>query len=343
MKSEHPIHTDLLIIGAGPAGLFAVFEAGLLKMRCHLIDYLPQPGGQLTEIYPKKPIYDVPGLPSVLAGDLIQNLMEQIAPFAPGFTLGERAETIEKQEDGRFLVTTDKGTRHLAPAIAIAGGLGVFEPRKPPISNIDEFEDKGVFYIVKDPAEFANKKIVIAGGGDSALDWAIYLAEHGSEITMVHRRTEFRGAPDSVEKVEHLASSGQIKLITNAQVTGLSGSGRLESVTITINDNQEQIVKTDVFLPLFGLSPKLGPIANWGLDLDKNAIIVNTLDYSTNVPGIYAIGDINTYEGKLKLILCGFHEATLMVQSAFQRAFPGKKLSFKYTTVTGIEGIPSTP
>lgn len=343
MKSEHPIQTDLLIIGAGPAGLFAVFEAGLLKMRCHLIDYLPQPGGQLTEIYPKKPIYDVPGLPSVLAGDLIQNLMEQIAPFAPGFTLGERAETIEKQEDGRFLVTTDKGTRHLAPAIAIAGGLGVFEPRKPPISNIDEFEDKGVFYIVKDPAEFANKKIVIAGGGDSALDWAIYMAEHGSEITMVHRRTEFRGAPDSVEKVEHLASSGQIKLITNAQVTGLSGSGRLESVTITINDNQEQIVKTDVFLPLFGLSPKLGPIANWGLDLDKNAIIVNTLDYSTNVPGIYAIGDINTYEGKLKLILCGFHEATLMVQSAFQLAFPGKKLSFKYTTVTGIEGIPSTP
>lgn len=343
MKSEHPIQTDLLIIGAGPAGLFAVFEAGLLKMRCHLIDYLPQPGGQLTEIYPKKPIYDVPGLPSVLAGDLIQNLMEQIAPFAPGFTLGERAETIEKQEDGRFLVTTDKGTRHLAPAIAIAGGLGVFEPRKPPISNIDEFEDKGVFYIVKDPAEFANKKIVIAGGGDSALDWAIYLAEHGSEITMVHRRTEFRGAPDSVEKVEHLASSGQIKLVTNAQVTGLSGSGRLESVTITINDNQEQIEKTDVFLPLFGLSPKLGPIANWGLDLDKNAILVNTLDYSTNVPGIYAIGDINTYEGKLKLILCGFHEATLMVQSAFQRAFPGKKLSFKYTTVTGIEGIPSTP
>lgn len=343
MKSEHPIQTDLLIIGAGPAGLFAVFEAGLLKMRCHLIDYLPQPGGQLTEIYPKKPIYDVPGLPSVLAGDLIQNLLEQIAPFKPGFTLGERAETIEKQEDGRFLVTTDKGTRHLAPAIAIAGGLGVFEPRKPPISNIDEFEDKGVFYIVKDPAEFANKKIVIAGGGDSALDWAIYLAEHGSEITMVHRRTEFRGAPDSVEKVEHLASSGQIKLVTNAQVTGLSGSGRLESVTITINDNQEQIEKTDVFLPLFGLSPKLGPIANWGLDLDKNAILVNTLDYSTNVPGIYAIGDINTYEGKLKLILCGFHEATLMVQSAFQRAFPGKKLSFKYTTVTGIEGIPSTP
>ncbi len=342
MNSRDPIQTDLLIIGAGPAGLFAVFEAGLLKMRCHLIDYLPQPGGQLTEIYPKKPIYDVPGLPSVLAGELIQNLMEQIAPFDPGFTLGERAETIEKQEDGRFLVTTDKGTQHLAPAIAIAGGLGVFEPRKPPIANIGDFEDKGVYYIVKDPADFAHKKIVIAGGGDSALDWAIYLADHGSEITMVHRRTEFRGAPDSVEKVEQLASSGKINLITNAQVTGLSGTGHLESVTITTSDKQEQVVNTDVFLPLFGLSPKLGPIANWGLELDKNAIVVNTLDYSTNVPGIYAIGDINTYTGKLKLILCGFHEATLMVQSAFQLAFPGKKLSFKYTTVTGIEGLPST-
>lgn len=342
MSIPPPIETDLLIIGAGPAGLFAVFEAGLLKMRCHLIDYLPQPGGQLTEIYPKKPIYDVPGLPSVLAGDLIANLMEQIAPFGPGFTLGERAETIEKQEDGRFLVTTDKGTRHLAPAIAIAGGLGVFEPRKPPISNIRDFEDRGVYYIVKDPADFSGKRVVIAGGGDSALDWAIYLAEHGSEITMVHRRTEFRGAPDSVEKVETMSKNGQIRLLTNAQVTGLSGKDHLESVIISIEGQDDVQVATDIFLPLFGLSPKLGPIANWGLELDKNAIVVNTFDYSTNVPGIYAIGDINTYPGKLKLILCGFHEATLMVQSAFQLAFPGKKLSFKYTTVTGIEGLPAS-
>lgn len=334
-----PIETDLLIIGAGPTGLFAVFEAGLLKMRCHLIDYLPQPGGQLTEIYPKKPIYDVPGLPSVLAGDLIANLMEQIAPFKPGFTLGERAETIEKLEDGRFRVVTDQGTVHLAPAIAIAGGLGCFEPRKPPIPGIAEYEDKGLHYIVKDPAEFAGKRLVIAGGGDSALDWTIYLAETAAELVMVHRRTEFRGAPDSVEKVRELAAQGKVRILTNAQVTGLHGNGHLEGVTIQFDDQPEEVVPTDVFLPLFGLSPKLGPIADWGLQLDKSAITVDTFDYSTNVPGIFAIGDINTYPGKLKLILCGFHEAALMAQSAFRFAYPDKKISFKYTTVTGIDGL----
>ena len=338
MKSS-PIETDLLIIGAGPTGLFAVFEAGLLKMRCHLIDYLPQPGGQLAEIYPKKPIYDIPGYPSVLAGELVDRLMEQIAPFSPGFTLGERAESVEKMEDGRFRVVTDRGTVHLAPTIAIAGGLGCFEPRKPPIDNIADFEDKGVHYIVRDPADFAGKRIIIAGGGDSALDWTIYLAEVAEELTMVHRRTEFRGAPDSVEKVHELVKKGKVRLLTNAQVTGLTGSGTLESVTITFDDGEPQVIQTDVFLPLFGLSPKLGPIANWGLQLDKAAIEVNTFDYSTNVPGIFAIGDINTYPGKLKLILCGFHEATLMVQSAFRIAFPDKKVSFKYTTVTGIEGM----
>lgn len=334
-----PIETDLLIIGAGPTGLFAVFEAGLLKMRCHLIDYLPQPGGQLSEIYPKKPIYDIPGLPSILAGDLVTNLLEQIAPFKPGFTLGERAESLEKQEDGRFRVVTHSGTVHLAPAVAIAGGLGCFEPRKPPIDNITDFEDKGVHYIVKDPTVFAGKRLVIAGGGDSALDWTIFLAEIASELILVHRRTEFRGAPDSVEKVRALEQSGKIRLITNAQVTGLQGSDRLEQVIINQDDLGDLAVPTDVFLPLFGLSPKLGPIADWGLQLDKAAIEVNTFDYSTNVPGIFAIGDINTYPGKLKLILCGFHEATLAVQSAFTFAYPDKKVSFKYTTVTGIDGL----
>lgn len=334
-----PIETDLLIIGAGPTGLFAVFEAGLLKMRCHLIDYLPQPGGQLSEIYPKKPIYDIPGLPSILAGDLVTNLLQQIAPFKPGFTLGERAESLEKQEDGRFRVVTHTGTVHLAPAVAIAGGLGCFEPRKPPIGNIADFEDKGVHYIVKDPTTFAGKRLVIAGGGDSALDWTIFLAEIASELILVHRRTEFRGAPDSVDKVRELEQSGKIRLITNAQVTGLRGSDRLEQVIISQDDLGDMAVPTDVFLPLFGLSPKLGPIADWGLQLDKAAIEVNTFDYSTNVPGIFAIGDINTYPGKLKLILCGFHEATLAVQSAFTFAYPDKKVSFKYTTVTGIDGL----
>jgi thioredoxin reductase (NADPH) len=335
------IDTDLLIIGAGPTGLFAVFEAGLLKMRCHLIDYLPQPGGQLSEIYPKKPIYDIPGLPSILAGDLVTNLMEQIAPFNPGFTLGERAESLEKLPDGKFRVITDRGTIHTAAAVAIAGGLGCFEPRKPPIESIAKYEDKGVFYIVKNPADFAGKRIVIAGGGDSALDWAIFLAESAAELVMIHRRSEFRGAPDSVEKVKELHADGKINLLTNAQVTGLEGQNKLESVTVSFDDLTTQAIATDIFLPLFGLSPKLGPIGEWGLQLDKAAIEVNTFDYSTNIPGIYAIGDINTYPGKLKLILCGFHEATLMVQSAFKLAFPDKKLSFKYTTVTGIEGITS--
>lgn len=335
------IETDIIIIGAGPVGLFAVFEAGLLKMRCHLIDALPQPGGQLTEIYPKKPIYDIPGYPSVLAGDLVQNLMKQIEPFGPTFTLGDRAETVEKQEDGRFLVTTARGVKHLAPAIFIAGGLGSFEPRKPPIDNIEQFEDKGVEYFVRNPEFYKDRKVVIAGGGDSALDWTIYLADVVKELTLIHRRTEFRGAPDSVEKVMELAEHGKIKLITNAQVTGLNGNGHLDGIVVQHDTEGEFQVETDHFVPLFGLTPKLGPIGEWGLELDKGAVVVNTFDYSTNVPGIYAIGDINTYPGKLKLILCGFHEATLACQSAFQYAFPGKKLSFKYTTVTGIEGMPA--
>jgi thioredoxin reductase (NADPH) len=333
------IETDILIIGAGPTGLFTVFEAGLLKLRCHLIDSLPQPGGQLTEIYPKKPIYDIPGFPSVLAGDLVDNLMKQIEPFKPGFTLGERAESIEKQEDGRFKLTTHKGTVHIAPVIAIAGGLGCFEPRKPPIGNITDFEDKGVEYIIKDPEFYRNKRIVIAGGGDSALDWTIFLADVTSDITMIHRRKEFRGALDSVEKVHHLVASGRVKLLTDSQVVGLEGEEKLHSVIVKHDTEGEIKLETDHFIPLFGLSPKLGPIGEWGLNIDKGAIEVNTFDYATNVPGIYAIGDINTYPGKLKLILCGFHEATLMCQSAFKIIYPDKKLSFKYTTVTGIDGM----
>ena len=333
------IETDILIIGAGPTGLFAVFEAGLLKLNCHLIDSLPQPGGQLTEIYPKKPIYDIPGFPSVLAGDLVDNLMQQIAPFKPGFTLGERAETIEKQDDGRFRLTSSRGTVHVASVIAIAGGLGCFEPRKPPISNIADFEDKGVEYIIKEPEFYRGKNVVIAGGGDSALDWTIFLANIANEITLIHRRKEFRGALDSVEKVMHLAENSRIKLITDSQVIGLEGDTHLNAVKIKHDTEGEFLVNTDHFVPLFGLSPKLGPISEWGLNVDKGAIEVNTFDYQTNVPGVFAIGDINTYPGKLKLILCGFHEATLMCQSAFKIIHPDKKLSFKYTTVTGIEGV----
>jgi len=341
MNSKY-IETDIIIIGAGPVGLFAVFEAGLLRMRCHLIDILPQPGGQLAEIYPKKPIYDIPGYPSVLAGDLVQNLLKQIAPFQPGFTLGERAETLERQADGRWRVITEQGTVHVAPAVFIAGGLGSFEPRKPPISNIADYEQgRGVAYYVRNPEDYRGKRVVIAGGGDSALDWTIYLANEAQSLTLVHRRSEFRGAPDSVEKVQQLASQGIIRLITNAQVVGLSGKGHLERLSIQHDTEGIFDVEADYFLPLFGLTPKLGPIAEWGVELQDGAIAVNTFDYSTNLPGVFAIGDINTYPGKLKLILCGFHEATLACQSAFKVVNPGKKLSFKYTTVTGIEGLPA--
>ena len=335
------IETDIIIIGAGPVGIFAVFEAGLLKLHCHLIDSLPQPGGQCSEIYPKKPIYDIPGFPSVNAGELVDNLMEQAAPFKPGFTLGEAATDIEKLEDGSFIVTTVKGTKHHAPIVMIAGGLGVFEPRKPPISNLGDFEDKGVEYIIKDPEFYRGKRCVIAGGGDSALDWSIYLAEKkiAKEVVLVHRSASFRGHLDSVQKVINLADTGIIRLITESEVVGLNGNGSLRGVTIQHQNQGEFTVDTDHFIPLFGLKPSLGPIADWGLEIEKNAIKVNTLDYSTNIPGIYAIGDVNTYEGKLKLILCGFHEGTIAMQSAFARIHPDKKNVLKYTTVNGIQGF----
>jgi thioredoxin reductase (NADPH) len=335
------IQTDIIIIGAGPVGLFTVFEAGLLKLKCHLIDSLPQPGGQCSEIYPKKPIYDIPGFPTILAGELIDNLMEQAAPFKPGFTLGEAANTIEKTEEGKFIVTTVKGTKHEAPIVMIAGGLGVFEPRKPPIEAIEAFEDKGIEYIIKDPNFYQGKRCVIAGGGDSALDWSIFLAENkiASEVVLVHRNSSFRGHLDSVQKVIDMSEKGEITLITEAEVTGLSGNGKLDKVQITHQTNGLIERETDHFIPLFGLKPSLGPIAHWGLEIEKSAIKVNTLDYSTNIPGIYAIGDVNTYENKLKLILCGFHEGTLAVQSAFARIHPDKKNVLKYTTVNGVQGF----
>ncbi len=334
------IQTDILIIGAGPCGLFTVFEAGLLKLRCHLIDALPQPGGQCAEIYPKKPIYDIPAYPSILAGELVDRLMEQAEPFKPGFTLGERAEQIEKDDEDQFIVTTNRGTQHRAPIIAIAGGLGCFEPRKPPVPQLADFEDKGVEYIIKDPEFYRDKKVVISGGGDSALDWTIFLAEGvASEVTLVHRRKEFRGHLDSVQKVMDLAATGRVKLMTDAEVIGVDGDGQLASVEIKTKADGNHTIETDHWVPLFGLSPKLGPIADWNLNITKNAVEVDTFDYSTNVPGVYAIGDINTYPGKLKLILCGFHEATLMVQSAFKRIYPDKNLVLKYTTVNGVNGF----
>ncbi|MEJ6798644.1 MAG: NAD(P)/FAD-dependent oxidoreductase [Crocinitomicaceae bacterium] len=335
------IETDIIIIGAGPVGLFTIFEAGLLKLKCHLIDSLPQPGGQCSEIYPKKPIYDIPGFPTVMAGELIDNLMKQAAPFKPGFTLGEAAMTIEKTEEDQFIVTTIRGTKHKAPIVMVAGGLGVFEPRKPPIPSLTAFEDKGVEYIIKDPEFYRGKRCVIAGGGDSALDWSIFLAEKkiAKEVVLVHRSSSFRGHLDSVQRVIDMAGKGEIKLITEAEVTGINGNGKVDSVAITHQKDGEMVQETDHFIPLFGLKPSLGPIADWGFEIEKNAIVVDTLDYSTNIPGIYAIGDVNTYTNKLKLILCGFHEGTMAVQSAFARIHPDKKNILKYTTVNGITGF----
>ena len=330
------IETDICIIGAGPVGLFAVFEAGLLKMRCHVVDVLPQLGGQLSEIYPKKPIYDIPGFPEVKAQELIDNLRVQIEPFKPSFTLGEKVNGLIRRDDGSFTLTTSDGTEINCKVVVIAGGLGCFEPRKPELENLENFEGKGIVYMVKDPETFRNKKLVISGGGDSALDWTIYLAELAECVTLIHRNESFRGAPDSAEKVAELASRGKVNLLLNSNLQAVYGNGVVKSVSYINKEKKVIEIDADYLIPLFGLSPKLGPIAEWGLNMDKHAIHVNTLDYSTNIEGIFAIGDINTYPGKLKLILCGFHEAALMAQSAFRFVYPHQKLSFKYTTVNGI-------
>ena len=333
------IKTDIIIIGAGPVGLFAVFEAGLLKMKCHLIDILPKPGGQCIELYPKKPIYDIPAYPEILAGDLIDNLLKQNSQFKPGFTLGEKAEKLIKSNDGSFNVITDQGTVHNAPIVVIAGGLGGFQPRKPTFDGIQKFEDKGVLYFIREPQTFKDKNIIIAGGGDSALDWTIELSKIAKKVTLIHRRNEFRGANDSVEKVQYLKDKNKIDLLTPAEVISLNGNEKLNSVVVR-NNNSEIEIETDYFIPLFGLTPKLGSISDWGLEIEKNSILVNnSLDYQTNIPGVFAIGDINTYPGKLNLILCGFHEAALMCQAAFKIINPEKKFILKYTTVSGVEGF----
>ena len=333
------IKTDILIIGGGPTGLFTVFEAGLLGLKCHIIDALAKPGGQCSEIYPKKPIFDIPGIPEILAGKLVEDLLEQIKPFRPGYTLSESAEKLEKQEDDSFNVVTNKGTIHNAKVVAIAGGLGSFEPRKPAINNIEKFEGKGLEYMVKDPEIFKNKNIVISGGGDSALDWTIELEKIAKKVTLIHRRTEFRGAIDSVDKVQSLKNKSLIDVITPAEVIALNGTDNLKSLKVKIR-NTEKEINTDFFIPLFGLIPKLGKIGNWGLKIEKNSICVNNaLDYQTNIPGVFAIGDVNTYPGKLKLILCGFHEATLMCQAAFKIIYPKKKNILRYTTVAGVNGF----
>jgi thioredoxin reductase (NADPH) len=332
------ITTDIAIIGSGPVGLFAIFETGLLKLRCHLIDYLPQAGGQLSEIYPKKPIYDIPGFPTIQAQELIDNLLKQAEPFKPTFTFGERVESLNKIGEKDFIITTHLGTKINAQVLVIAGGLGCFEPRKPQVIGLNDFENgKGVSYMVLDPEKYRNKKVVLAGGGDSALDWAIHLSDIASELTLVHRSESFRGSPHSVNQVLKFAKEKKIKVLLNSTLKEVQGEKMLENVVVlNTKTNETQNIDVDYLIPLFGLSPKLGPIADWELSIDKNAIEVNIEDYSTNVPGIYAIGDINTYQNKLKLILCGFHEAAIMAHSAYKYIHPEAKYTMKYTTVSGV-------
>jgi thioredoxin reductase (NADPH) len=326
------IKTDVLIIGAGPVGLFAVFELGLLDIKTHLVDILDKVGGQCAELYPEKPIYDIPGLPMVTGQGLTESLMEQIKPFKPEFHLGEMVTTIENVGDPLFRISTDGGKTFEAKAIVVAAGGGSFQPKRPPIAGIEPYEAKSVHYAVRKMDAFRDKNLLIVGGGDSALDWTLNLQPVAKRLTLVHRRDEFRGAPDSVNKMRTLVASGAMDLKIG-QVSALEGAdGQLSAVTIKANDGSTTRVETEAMLPFFGLTMKLGPVSDWGLELDDELIPVDVSTFETNISGIFAIGDINTYPGKLKLILSGFHEAALMAQKAHHYVHPEKKLVFQYTT-----------
>jgi thioredoxin reductase (NADPH) len=326
------ITTDALVIGAGPVGLFAVFELGLLDMKSHLVDILDKPGGQCAELYPEKPIYDIPGIPYITGAGLTDALMEQIKPFGPTFHLGEMIETVEKIGDPKFRVTTDAGKVFEAKIIVIAAGGGSFQPKRPPIPGIEAYEAKSVYYAVRQMEAFRGKRLLIAGGGDSALDWTLNLAPLASHLTLLHRRQEFRAAPDSVNKMMKLVGEGKIDFVVG-QVTALEGSdGQVAKAIVKTNDGSNFEIACDAILPFFGLTMKLGPVANWGIDLKDNLIPVGTETFETNIPGIFAVGDINTYPGKLKLILSGFHEVALMSQKAHRYVYPDKRLVFQYTT-----------
>ncbi len=326
-----PIETDVVIIGAGPVGLFAVFELGLVDAKCHVIDILPKPGGQCAELYPEKPIYDVPGLPVVTGQELTDRLMEQIKPFGATMHLGEQLESLHRGDDGRFRLRTDAGTDFNAKVVVIAAGGGSFTPKRPPLPGIAAYEGTTVHYAVRRMETMRGKDVMVVGGGDSALDWTLNLAPIANSLTLVHRRDEFRGAPHSVEQMRALVASGKVRLMIG-QMTALHGEGAdLEAVTVKTADGDERVV-CNALLPFFGLTMKLGPIADWGINLTENLIAVDTERFETSEKGIFAIGDINWYPGKLKLILSGFHEAALMAQAAAKIVSPDKKVIFQYTT-----------
>ena len=326
------IKTDVLIIGAGPCGLFAAFELGLLDMKAHFVDILDKVGGQCAELYPEKPIYDIPALPVVSGHGLTEALMKQIEPFKPTFHLGEMIETVEKIGDPGFRCTTDAGKVFECKVVVIAAGGGSFQPKRPPVPGIEAYEGSSVFYSVRKMEQFRDKEILIVGGGDSALDWTLNLHPLAKRITLLHRRDDFRAAPHSVEQMRALVASGKMDLRIG-QVTELQGEGgKLAGATIKGNDNSVTKIDCDTMLPFFGLTMKLGPVADWGIELEHNLVPVETSAFETSVPGIFAIGDINTYPGKLKLILCGFHEGALMAQKAHRYVYPDKRLVFQYTT-----------
>ncbi len=331
-NKQEAVTTDVIIIGAGPVGLFAVFELGLLDMKAHLVDILDKPGGQCSELYPEKPIYDIPAWPVITGQDLTDRLLEQIAPFKPVFHLGQMAESLKQLDNGHWELTTDTGTVLQAPVLVIAAGGGSFVPKKPSIPGIEAYEGTSVFYAVRQMEKFRGKKILIAGGGDSALDWALNLQPLASEIGLIHRRDDFRAAPDSVSKMRLLVAQGKMKLHI-ADIKGLKGDGgQLTSIAANSKTDGDYDIAADTLLAFYGLTMKLGPIANFGLNLHENLIPVDTEKFETSTKGLFSIGDINWYPGKLKLILSGFHEAALMAQQAFRYVYPDKKLRFQYTT-----------
>lgn len=331
--------TDVAIVGAGPVGLFAVFECGMLRMRCHVVDVLDVPGGQCAALYPEKPIYDIPGYPKIDAAELIDRLADQAKPFEPVYHLGQRVERVDRTDAGRWLLTTSAGTEIDAAAIVIAAGVGAFGPNRPPLAGIEAYEGKSVLYMVTQKEALRGKRVVVAGGGDSALDWSIILAGIADSVAVVHRRAKFRGAPDSVAKLHALAEAGKVELVVPYQLAALDGTGdRLSAVVVRTLEGEERRLEADVLLPFFGLSMNLGPIAEWGLGLDHNHIKVDQATCETSRPGIFAIGDIAAYPHKLKLILTGFAEAASAAHAMFPIVHPGEALHFEYSTTKGLPG-----
>jgi thioredoxin reductase (NADPH) len=329
--------TDVAIVGAGPVGLFAVFECGMLKMKCHVVDALEQVGGQCVALYPEKPIYDIPAWPSIDALGLIEKLEEQIRPFHPVFHLGQRVEKLTQQGD-RWLLETSAGTRIDARAVIIAAGVGAFGPNRPPLDHLERYEGKSVFYLVKRREDFRNKRVVIAGGGDSAVDWALSLPEVCSKVYVIHRRPKFRAAPESVSRLDQLVQEGRVELVVPYQLARLEGTegGALTGVVVATLDGEERVLEADVLLPFFGLAMNIGPIAEWGLDIDAKHVTIDQATCATNLPGIYAIGDIAHYPHKLKLILCGFSEAAMAAHAIRPLVHPGEAYHFEYSTTSGV-------